>query len=242
MRGLRGRRSGSPRRLPAVRVAPGPVRTVAILPVKSFDAAKQRLAATLGAGSRQALAQAMFQDVLATVGRVPAVTKIVLVTGESAAAFAAPDDAVVLTDDEEAGQSAAVAIGVRWALAEGFERVVMVPGDTPLLEGGELEELIGRPEKIVIVPDRAGTGTNALVLTPPDAIETAFGPGSLERHVTAARASGLDFAVVEAASLMHDVDTPEDLDALAQALEQQRVTAPRTRGAIRQLDRAGARL
>ena len=218
------------------------MRTVAILPVKSFDAAKQRLAATLGAGSRQALAQAMFQDVLATLGRVPAVTKIVLVTGEGAAAFAAPDDAVVLTDDEEAGQSAAASIGVRWALAEGFERVAMVPGDTPLLDANELDELISRPEPIVIVPDRAGTGTNALVLAPPDAIEPSFGPGSLERHVTAARASGLEFAVAEAATLMHDVDTAEDLDALAVVLEHQRATAPRTRGAIRQLDRAGARL
>jgi len=218
------------------------VRTAAILPVKSFDAAKQRLADVLGAGSRQALAQAMFQDVLATLSRAPEVAKIVLVTGESGAAFAAPDDAVVLADDDEAGQSEAALIGVRWALAEGFERAVMIPGDTPLLDPGELGELLGRPEAILIVPDRAGTGTNALVLTPADAMEPSFGPGSLERHVEAARASGRTFSVVEAASLMHDVDTAEDLAALAEALETRRATAPRTRGAIRQLDRAGARL
>lgn len=218
------------------------MRTAAILPVKSFDAAKQRLTGVLGAGSRQALAQAMFQDVLAALGRVPEIEKVVLVTAESAAAFAAPGDAVVLPDAEEAGQSAAALIGVAWAQDASFERVVLVPGDTPLLDPAELRELVAAPEEIVVVPDRAGTGTNALVLTPPDAIEPSFGPGSFERHLAAARASGRAFAVAELRSLMHDVDTSEDLAALAEELEARRATAPRTRGAIRQLDRSGARL
>ena len=218
------------------------MRTVAVLPVKSFDAAKQRLSSMLGTGSRQALAQAMFQDVLAGLGRVREIDAIVLVTNEVGAAYAAPDDAVVLEDDDESGQSAAALTGVRWALAEGFERVAMVPGDTPLLDADEVAELLASPEEIVIVPDRAGTGTNALVLTPPDAIEPSFGPSSLERHIAAAAESGRPYRVAEAPSLMHDVDTPEDLEDLARLLEERRATAPRTRGALRQLERAGARL
>lgn len=218
------------------------MRTAAILPVKSFDAAKQRLADVLGSGSRHALAQAMFQDVLAALGRVPEIATIVLVTGEGAAAFAAPDDAVVIGDEEQSGQSAAALMGIRWALDAGYERVLLVPGDTPLVEADDLSALVTSREEIVIVPDRAGSGTNALVLTPPDAMEPSFGPGSLARHVESARASGRAFGVVEVESLMHDVDTAEDLAALAKALEGRRAAAPRTRGAIRQLDRAGARL
>ena len=218
------------------------MRTAAILPVKSFDAAKQRLSGLLGTGSRQALAQAMFQDVLAAIGRVPELTATVLVTREPAATYAAPDDAVVLPDEEEAGQTAAAAIGIRWALENGFERVLLVPGDTPLADARELSALLAVRGESVIVPDRAGTGTNALVLTPPDVFEPSFGPGSFERHVAAARESGQPFRVEEAASLMHDVDTAQDLDALAEQLGQERATAPRTRGALRQLDRAGARL
>lgn len=218
------------------------MRTAAILPVKSFDAAKQRLAGLLGAGSRQALAQAMLQDVLAALGRCDGIETIVLVTGETAAAYAAPDDAVVLGDEEEAGQSAAVSIGVNWALAAGFDRVLMVPGDTPLLDTAELDELLASPEEIVVVPDRAGTGTNGLLLAPPDAMAPSFGPGSLERHVGAARAGGRPHRIADVPSLMHDVDTSQDLEELARRLEEKRATAPRTRGALRQLDRAGARL
>jgi 2-phospho-L-lactate guanylyltransferase len=93
---------------------------------------------------------------------------------------------------------------------------------------------------VVIVPDRHGTGTNALVLSPPDAIEPSFGPGSLERHVAAAEAAGIPHRVEEIPGLALDVDTPGDLAELSAELELSRGAAPATRGALRQLDRAGA--
>jgi 2-phospho-L-lactate guanylyltransferase len=94
---------------------------------------------------------------------------------------------------------------------------------------------------VVIVPDRHGTGTNALVLSPPDAIEPAFGPGSFARHVAAAEAAGVPHRVEEVPGLALDVDTPDDLAELAAALESRRGQAPSTRGALSQLERAGAR-
>src|SRR5215208_4212244 len=174
------------------------MRTLAILPVKSFAAAKQRLADALGAGSRHALAQAMFRDVLGTLRHVPGLDGIVVVTSDRDAESAARGyRVVVLPDAEQAGQSRAALIGIRHALAEGCDRVLLVPGDTPLVEPGELTRLLGddretaaegpaaragTPE-VLIVPDRHGTGTNALVLSPPDAIEPSFGPGSFARHM-----------------------------------------------------------
>ena len=74
--------------------------------------------------------------------------------------------------------------------------------------------MLARAEPVVIVPDRHGTGTNGLLLTPPAAIAPAFGPGSRERHQAAAKAAGVDHAVVRLASLGLDVDTPDDLAAL----------------------------
>ena len=74
------------------------MRTAAILPVKSFATAKQRLGSLLGAGSRHALAQAMFQDVLASLRRVEGIERIVVVASEPSVEFAA-DEQVVLIDD-----------------------------------------------------------------------------------------------------------------------------------------------
>jgi 2-phospho-L-lactate/phosphoenolpyruvate guanylyltransferase len=216
-------------------------RTIAILPVKSFGAAKQRLADMLGAGSRQALAQAMFSDVLATLRRVPGLHEIAVVTADRAAESAASGRRVtVLRDNSQTGQSDAALIGLRHALAAGYDRALLVSGDTPLLQPGEIAGLIAGTEAVVIVPDRHGTGTNALVLSPPDAIMPAFGPDSFARHMAAAEAAGVPHRAEGVPGLALDVDTPDDLAELAAALEGRRGQAPSTRGALRQLERAGA--
>jgi 2-phospho-L-lactate/phosphoenolpyruvate guanylyltransferase len=214
--------------------------TIAILPVKSFGAAKQRLSRALDAGSRQALAQAMFSDVLASLRRVPGL-HVAVVTPDRIAESAALGERVgVLRDNEQAGQSAAALIGIRHALEAGFDRVLLVPGDTPLLDPAELTRLLERSTAVAIVPDRHLTGTNALLLSPPDVIEPSFGPESLARHTSAAEAAGVEYSVERVPTLELDVDTPEDLAELSAALEGRRGPAPSTRGALRRLDRSRA--
>ena len=221
------------------------MRTIAILPVKSFGAAKQRLAGALGGGSRQALAQAMCSDVLTALRRARRVDAVAVVTADRAAETAAIAQRIpVVPDTEQAGQSPAAMAGIRHAHAAGFERALLVPGDTPLLDPVEVDDLLDRARErglaVAIVPDRHGEGTNALVLSPPDAMEPAFGPGSRERHEAAAQAAGLPYAVEEVPSLALDVDTPDDLAELSHAVDHCRGRAPVTRGALRQLDRLRA--
>ena len=220
------------------------MRTLAILPVKSFSAAKQRLSEALAAGSRGSLAQAMVSDVLAALGRSRRVDAIAVVTGDRAARALGGVRVTVLRDDVEAGQSAAAQIGIRHAIAAGFDRVLLVPGDTPLLDPREVDLLLERAQAdripITIVADRHGTGTNALVLSPPGILVPSFGPDSLARHVQSAGATGLPHRVERAPSLEHDVDTPDDLAVLWNELDAERGRAQRTRGALRQLERSGA--
>ena len=221
------------------------MRTAAILPIKSFGAAKQRLSPALGGGARQALAQAMFSDVLSALRKVERLESITVVSADPAVDAAARGTGVtVVMDSSESGQSDATLAGIRHAIASGYDRVLLVPGDTPLLCPGELDSLLARGEadgmEVVIVPDRHGSGTNALMISPPDAFPPSFGPDSLSRHVTLAQEAGLTHSVEEVASLSHDVDTPDDLESLADVLESRRAVAPMTRGALRQLDRARA--
>jgi 2-phospho-L-lactate guanylyltransferase len=220
------------------------MRTLAVVPIKTLSAAKQRLSGALATGARASLAQAMFSDVLASLRRAQRVEAIAVVTADVVAnAVAHGERVTVLPDERQQGQSAAAMVGIRYAVAAGFERVVLIPGDTPMLDARELDELLDTCQEADlaagIVPDRAGTGTNALVLTPPDAMEPSFGPGSLERHMNLATEVGAARRRIEVESLAHDVDTPEDLTALADALEARRSIAPRTRGALRQFERSG---
>jgi len=191
------------------------VSTLAILPVKGFGHAKTRLRERVPDGPRAGLAEAMVRDVLRVLGRVDGLDGVIVVTAEPRAATLARDaGAEVVHDPAEAGQSAAVALGIARALQQGADRVLAVPGDCPALDPGELAALLRAPEAIVVVPDRHGSGTNALLLAPPTAMAPAFGPGSRERHEAAARASGLPWAVREVAGLGMDADTPEDLATL----------------------------
>jgi 2-phospho-L-lactate guanylyltransferase len=119
----------------------------------------------------------------------------------------------------------------------------LVPGDTPLLSAAELDALLAdAAEAVVIVPDRHGSGTNGLLLQPPTVIEPSFGPDSRRRHQAAAEAAGVAWRVDPLPSLVFDVDTSDDLAVVTEAIEASRAVAPRTRGTLRQLERAGARV
>jgi 2-phospho-L-lactate/phosphoenolpyruvate guanylyltransferase len=214
------------------------VKALAIVPVKSFDVAKQRLARGIPAEARRVLARAMFLDVLAALGEARNVDHVVVVTGDPEAAALARRSATVVHDGAQAGQSAAAEIGIAHALEAGRERVVLLPGDTPVIDPVEVDDLLARTAdggmEVAIVADRHGTGTNALVLAPPDAIQPSFGPGSFARHLAAAEAAGARHSVERAPTIEHDVDTPDDLAALVTALPGGRAVV--TREAIARLD------
>jgi 2-phospho-L-lactate/phosphoenolpyruvate guanylyltransferase len=206
--------------------------TAAVLPIKTYARAKHRLSQAVGAPERRALAEAMVGDVLDVLSSVPGLDRVIAVTAEPLAAAAARDaGADVVHDPHEAGQSAAALLGVRAALESGAERVLLVPGDCPALDVDELSGLLAQSGRagVVIVPDRHGAGTNALLLSPPDVIEPWFGPGSFARHAARAHAAETKVRVAEIRSLGLDVDTPEDLRALHEALAGRPGAAPRTR-------------
>lgn len=192
------------------------MRTVAILPVKSFGLAKQRLRNRLDPATREGLVEAMFNDVLSSLRRA-GLDEIMVVTASAVAQRIARESGATVLVDRETGHNDAATLGIQAALAAAAERVLLVPGDCPALNPAEVDALLTRratPPSVLIVPDRHGTGTNALVITPPDALAPSFGPGSAQRHLTLARERGTYAEIVKVPSLALDIDTPEDLDAL----------------------------
>jgi len=212
------------------------VKATAILPVKRFAEAKRRLAAGLDDERRTAVVAAMLEDTLEAIAGARSVERTIVVSGDPRAQeiAAASGVAEILPDPADEGHVVAALAGIARAEVGGAGCVVLLPGDCPLLDPREIDGLLtGVPASYVaIVPDRHGSGTNALVLAPPAAIEPAFGEGSRERHVAAARAAGVPYAVEEMPSLALDLDTPADLVALTAALESGRGRARRTARAL----------
>ncbi len=196
------------------------MKTAAVIPVKRLDEAHSRLEPALSASDRKRLAEAMFLDLLTKIRRSQRIDEVLVVTSDpSVARNTRWLGHQVLLQSEDSGHAQAAGAGARAVQERGFGRVVMLPIDCPLFDPHELDAHIGRtPQAALIVPDRHGSGTNALVLSPPDVFAPAFGPDSCPRHVSRARAAGISFALNRIRSLEIDLDTPEDLDKLRDAL------------------------
>jgi 2-phospho-L-lactate/phosphoenolpyruvate guanylyltransferase len=191
------------------------VRTIAVLPVKSFRAAKTRLAADLGVPQPELAAQMAGTALRALCASSADV--VLVVTRERAVMDLADElGAEIVEEDDLRGHSAAATLGIARALELGAERVLLAAGDCPLLTGAEIDALLARHtgEGVVILADRHGTGTNGLLLAPPTAIPPSFGMGSRERHAELAHHRGMPWTVEDVPAFAFDVDTADDLAAI----------------------------
>ncbi|GMG88366.1 2-phospho-L-lactate guanylyltransferase [Biformimicrobium ophioploci] len=213
----------------------------ALLPLKEFAAAKQRLSPVLSQRERAALAQAMAEDVLAELRDHPAIENILLVSNEpSGRQLARQFGAEFLSESglHARGLNQAVKAGVQVLAERGVDNVMVVHGDLPLISAAEIDELVrahfgngfgkkaddsegsGMSEKaLTLVSDTAGEGTNCLICNTAIEMQYSFGPNSLAAHLDAAARIGLDARVVPLPGFGCDIDAPTDLLTLLKRLE-----------------------
>jgi 2-phospho-L-lactate/phosphoenolpyruvate guanylyltransferase len=188
----------------------------AVVPVKDLAGTKSRLTPILNPGARAGLTLYMMRRVVAAlrgagVENVGVVSPDWIVLGEARERGATP------LRQESRGLNPALEEGRRWAMDRGASALLVLPADLPLLVPEDVREVLeemGEEPSLIISPDRDHTGTNALLLRPPDALPFAFGVGSYEAHLQAARERGLDIRVCERPHLAFDLDTADDLARL----------------------------
>lgn len=190
-----------------------------LIPVKDLRNAKQRLEPALSQPQRIALAEAMFDDFCASVVRIRCVDRIFVATNyEPAIERAAAFGWSVLRETSQESESASVDAASRICAGLGITSLVRLPIDLPLVIPSDIEEIFAvarRAPSAVIVPSRSGTGTNALLRTPPTLFSSFFGPNSFPKHTREAERCGAELAVVRNERLELDVDDWDDLEVLA---------------------------
>ena len=195
------------------------MQVTALIPMKGFRNAKQRLSPLLSAKAREELAEAMFRDVLRQTVRARGLMETVVVTGDDEVAqIAAILGARLLREEAESGETNAVDVA-RLALKEnGREAVLILPGDMPLLRAQDIEQVLAQvPETArapfaLLVPSHDRMGTNALLLAPPDIINLRFGFDSFTYHMSQVAAQGLPLRFFENPRIALDIDDPKDLE------------------------------
>ena len=185
------------------------------MPVKELARAKRRMAPWLSRRERIGLVWAMLED----VGRALRCAKTpgkVVVAGRDPelAAYAARRRWEFIRERSQTSESRSVDECAAALRQQGATSVLRVPVDVPLIEGRDVDALLGRPlaaPAALLVPSRDGRGTNALLRMPPDAFPSRFGRDSLRRHLAAARRARVDAAVISNPRFGLDLDGPEDL-------------------------------
>jgi len=191
-----------------------------LLPIKDLRHAKQRLSPFLNPEERFALAQAMLLDTVRAVRGVRMAGKIFVVTNYAPAMQVAEENGwVLLREDRQISESFSVDYASIQCAKRGVTALLRLPLDVPLVQSSDIDELLAiecAAPALVIVPSRDGTGTNAILRTPPTLFPSHFGSGSFAKHCAEAQRADAQIIIRRNARLEMDVDDEADLRALAQ--------------------------
>jgi 2-phospho-L-lactate guanylyltransferase len=191
-----------------------------LVPVKNLAHAKQRLASFLDLPARTALAQAMLFDVLEAVSQSQSRTEVGLVTNDAfAIRLAHHFNFQIIPDRATSGETDAIAMATQFCESQGIDSTLVIPGDIPLVQAWELDQLLAAApdEGSVMVPAADGRGTNAILRRPAGLFPLRFGNDSFKPHLRAARATNKPCVVISLPGIGFDVDNPPDLRQLADA-------------------------
>ena len=194
-------------------------RSAILIPVKATGRAKGRRGGLFDQPTRQELALAMLEDVLAAV--MPAVGGLVdavyVATSDRAVMeIARRRGAQVLEEREQRSESASVDAASRECAMRGVEALLTLPADIPAIRTEDVAAIIDQAtagRAVVMAPARDGKGTNAIWRHPPEAIPSRFGFDSFRKHQAEAESRGLAWAAVPLPRVAVDLDEPDDVAA-----------------------------
>lgn len=187
----------------------------AVVPVKERASAKERLSPMLRPETRQALALAMLEDVLAALTATPGIAGLLVVTVDpEAGRLAVSYGARLIEVGARDGHTGAVTAAARLLAAEQRSGMLTLPGDIPLVTPAEIARLLAAhlpAPSFTIVPSHDERGSNAIACSPPDAVPLRFGENSFYPHLQAAEMADIRPNVVHLPGIALDIDNPEDL-------------------------------
>ena len=189
-----------------------------LIPVKDSINAKTRLAGLLSLEERRRLVRAMFEEVSRAVAGTLKPDRIVIVTSFASAIERAGELGWdVLIEESQFSESASVDWASRMLAERGFEVVMRLPADLPLVRAEDIDALLSvglDSPGALIVPSRDGTGTNSMIRKPPTLFPSRFGPNSFALHQQEAARAGVECVVVNNTRIALDIDEPADVELL----------------------------
>jgi len=182
-----------------------PHNRIALVPLKSFATAKQRLRAHL---SDTATAQLVEELALGVLAACRPLTTWIVTDDEDIEEFAARHGLATFRPSRQ-GLNEGVREAYRTA-SEQFEHAVVIHADLAHPENLGIFEY---GNSITLFPDHLGLGSNVLALPTGMDFEFQYGPDSASCHISESRRLGVEPHVIRDSPWRFDIDCPEDLPA-----------------------------
>ncbi|MBM6577807.1 2-phospho-L-lactate guanylyltransferase [Microvirga sp. SRT01] len=186
-----------------------------IVPAKPFRDGKSRLC--LPAWQRAALNRAFLHHVLTTAAQViPPERTVVISRDPDVLSQARRHDVRALPEAADSDLNDALGCAATFAASRGATHILSLFTDLPQLTVGDVQALLAAASSdraVVIAADKAGGGTNAMLM-PACLFPYSHGAGSFWRHLSTTREAGHAVAVLRRPGLMADVDEPGQMEAL----------------------------
>ncbi len=206
--------------------------TVAVIPVKPLDQAKQRLASVLDGDMRGKLCLAMLEDIICTLKKVPELMGIIIVSNDIHVKKLAKEYSIeVIQENQNSNLNKAVEKASRFLNNQRIDQMLYLPGDIPLVTATAIKQVLIYGEQrssLVLVPCEENRGTNALLCKPSNCFPFAFGNNSFHLHQQHAQKLGIPAYSFESEEIALDIDTPAALKKLKNKLELGSSLAPST--------------
>jgi len=192
------------------------LKIAAIVPVKTFSKAKTRL--NLSLDQKLELCEIMLEEVVGTIFNSKKIDKIIVVSkDEDALKLTKKFGVIDIIDNEESGVNHAVSLADDYLEQNDYEASIVFPQDIPFLQEEDIEHLLRFqkfPKSVLIVPSRRFDGTNALLRTPVNLMETHYDEDSYKIHLEVGKSLTSNTSLLLLRRIMMDVDNHEDLEFL----------------------------
>tara|TARA_B100000886_G_scaffold327079_1_gene274195 strand:- start:953 stop:1567 length:615 start_codon:yes stop_codon:yes gene_type:complete len=185
-----------------------------VIPMKDLSECKTRLASCLGEKARSDLARLLYIRTLEFITPIALENSfdVAVVTNSSEAINIASAFKTQIIEEPPFGTlSTAVNLASEWACINKYHRFCVIPADLVAPDQQEMKEFLHSKAIVTICPS-VDQGTNALMISPPNAIEFHYGHRSSIAHFNAAMMAGLKPVLMPFESLSFDLDHTDCLD------------------------------
>lgn len=190
-----------------------------IIPVKTFSKAKSRLG--LSPEKTEALCKIMLDEVLSAISQSQISKTVIISRDEAAFEIAKKYNTIQIFEEKENGVNAAVALAEKYLLENGFGVSIVFPQDIPLIRSQDIDDLIKfqKNPQVIVVPSRKFDGTNALLRSPINVMETHYDEDSYKIHLSTAKSRSIPTMFALISRIMWDVDDSSDIEFIMSNIE-----------------------